>query len=573
MIDLPAICDRHSGEPGFHPQPRQPADAIHNRNTDDTSGFTRSPEPLNDPADVPPGRAQGSEDQPAQPTTVPQDDLFREIFGKSRGSADSGGFDQSDRDIRREPGEPRAGTHDDGEAAPFPMDALPPVLRRVVEGTAMETMLPEALAAAAALATLAASIGAGLQVRVGRFETPANLAMLIALPSGVGKDVVYRYIVRPLVELDRRLRERWESEDKPDLEDALEDARDRLKTAYAARTKADDPDDLDEEIKWIKLQIADIQRHLKRCPKLTLTAPGKIKLGLDMMNQEGEACAILTPEGRDSVFKAGDEGFYCAAISGTRVEDSRMTRQSMRLEQPCLTVLLMAQPDFVTRQLERERMVDSGLLPRFLIYFCTPDLPAIPPDLQVMPDGDAEAWKELIWRTVAAFRMREGEPAVIDAGPEVTGLFREYENENRARRRQGGDMGDIQSFAARWTEQAVTLAVVLHVGLHGGDAADHPLSAETARHAIRISRWFVNRQLEALFMQRNAWLRQRAGVLREKLLTIKSGKATLGELVRAGWSKDEVRKLAERYPSLISIVSKPVSSQGGRPTEYVKAVQ
>jgi len=291
------------------------------------------------------------------------------------------------------------------------------------------------------------------------------------------------------------------------------------------------------------------------------------------MNQEGEACAILTPEGRDSVFKAGDEGFYCAAISGTRVEDSRMTRQSMRLEQPCLTVLLMAQPDFVTRQLERERMVDSGLLPRFLIYFCTPDLPAIPPDLQVMPDGDAEAWKELIWRTVAAFRMREGEPAVIDAGPEVTGLFREYENENRARRRQGGDMGDIQSFAARWTEQAVTLAVVLHVGLHGGDAADHPLSAETARHAIRISRWFVNRQLEALFMQRNAWLRQRAGVLREKLLTIKSGKATLGELVRAGWSKDEVRKLAERYPSLISIVSKPVSSQGGRPTEYVKAVQ
>ena len=72
-------------------------------------------------------------------------------------------------------------------------------------------------------------------------------------------------------------------------------------------------------------------------------------------------------------------------------------------------------------------------------------------------------------------------------------------------------------------------------------------------------------------MHRNAWLRRRAEVLREKLLDIKSGKATLGLLAKAGWSNDEVRKLAARYPSLISIVSKPIGKHGGRPTEYVKA--
>ena len=511
-----------------------------------------------------------AEDQSSHPTTAPPVDLFDEIFGKPRNFGSFGGPRQSDRDTGTEPGEPQA-YYDDGEVPLFPLDALPPVIQRIVKGTAMETLLPEALAAAAALATLAASIGAGLQVRVGRYETAANLAIRIALLSGMGKDDVFRYIVRPLVEVDRRLRRHWETEVKPDLEDALDDAWDRLKIAYAARSRADDPDDLEDEIKWIKLQIADLQRRLKRCPKLTMPAPGKIKLGLDLMNQVGEASAILTPEGRDSVFKVGDEGFYCSAISGTSIEDSRVTRQSMYLERPCLSILLMAQPDFVARQLERERMVDSGLLPRFLIYFCASELRAIPPDQPVMPDGDAEAWKELIWRTVATFRLREIEPVVIKAGAEVNELFRLYENETREKRRQGGDVADVQSFAARWTEQAVKLAVVLHVGLHGAAAADHPLSVETARNAIRIGRWFADRQLEALFMHRNAWLRRRAEVLREKLLDIKSGKATLGLLAKAGWSNDEVRKLAARYPSLISIVSKPIGKHGGRPTEYVKA--
>jgi len=177
----------------------------------------------------------------------------------------------------------------------------------------------------------------------------------------------------------------------------------------------------------------------------------------------------------------------------------------------------------------------------------------------------------LIWRTVAAFRLREGEPVVISAGPEVNRLFLEYENENRAKRAEGGDMADVQSFTARWTEQAVSLAVVLHVGLHGADAAAHQISVETARNAIRIGRWFSERQLEALFMHRNEWLRHRAEKLREKILNIKSGKAKLGELASAGWSNGEVRELARRYPSLISIVSKPIGKQGGRPTEYVKA--
>jgi hypothetical protein len=95
----------------------------------------------------------------------------------------------------------------------------------------------------------------------------------------------------------------------------------------------------------------------------------------------------------------------------------------------------------------------------------------------------------------------------------------------------------------------------------------------TARHAIRIGRWFVNRQLEALALARNGWLRRRAAQLRQRQLDFPEGRTTLGALAKSGWSNDEVRRLAGSCPDLITIERKPAGSQGGRPTEHVKAAR
>ena len=520
----------------------------------------------------------------------------------------------SAHDTDPDAGETHAGCRDDNEVEPFPVDALPPVMRRIVESTAMATQLPPSLAAAAALATLAASMGAGLQVRDGRHTTMANLAILIGLGSGLGKDDVYRYIVRPLVELDSRLRKLWEREVKPRLLERLDEAKRSLRRMRSQRSMGMDV--TAEMIRDCESDIAEIQRQLIRCPKLAMTAPGKIQLGLEMMNQDGEACAILTPEGRDSVFKTGDEGFYSAAFSGSYWEDARVTRESICIERPCLTVLLMAQPDFISRQIEREKMVVSGLMPRFLTLTCSPELPDVPLDPPVIPENgfgvwgrlevfvrefrlrrgqpavveanrDADMhlaaypsvilennvgeWGRLLEEVVRTFRLRRGPPAVIEASRDVDRLFAEYENETRARRRDGGDAVDIQPFAARWTENAVRIAAVLHVGEYGAAGAIVPLSAATARYAIRISRWFVNRQLEALALARNGWLRRRAGELRQKLLNFPESQTTLGILAKAGWTNDEVRMLAKSCPDLITIERRPTGSRGGRPTEHVKA--
>ena len=42
------------------------------------------------------------------------------------------------------------------------------------------------------------------------------------------------------------------------------------------------------------------------------------------------------------------------------------------------------------------------------------------------------------------------------------------------------------------------MSLVLHSGLHGVDAAKHPLAADTAGKAVALARWFADQQLGLL---------------------------------------------------------------------------
>lgn len=64
-------------------------------------------------------------------------------------------------------------------------------------------------------------------------------------------------------------------------------------------------------------------------------------------------------------------------------------------------------------------------------------------------------------------------------------LLRVYHNGNVGRRK--GDLKDVTSFTARWTEQAWRIAVAFHAALHGEKAHEHTLPIEAVRVAITIA--------------------------------------------------------------------------------------
>ena len=66
--------------------------------------------------------------------------------------------------------------------------------------------------------------------------------------------------------------------------------------------------------------------------------------------------------------------------------------------------------------------------------------------------------------------------------------------------RRQDDLADVESFAARWTEQAWRLAVVIHAASHGKQA--HHKQVQCVDSAIEIADWFSEQQLALLAQTR-----------------------------------------------------------------------
>lgn len=85
------------------------------------------------------------------------------------------------------------------KCAPFPILALPPVLREMVCSVADGHGLPVVMPAAIALAMVSAALGKGLRIASGRGrKTMGNLFVLLSAASGSGKSVAMGKLPRSL---------------------------------------------------------------------------------------------------------------------------------------------------------------------------------------------------------------------------------------------------------------------------------------------------------------------------------------------------------------------------------------
>jgi len=102
---------------------------------------------------------------------------------------------------------------------------------------------------------------------------------------------------------------------------------------------------------------------------------------------------------------------------------------------------------------------------------------------------------------------------------------------NRLVDRRNMDLSDVQSYVARWNENAWRIALVLHAAEHGRQAHEVELSEETARRALTIMEWFAQEQLDILAANREEEYRVKVERVRE--LVQRSGHATARDVQRA----------------------------------------
>jgi len=152
-----------------------------------------------------------------------------------------------------------------------------------------------------------------------------------------------------------------------------------------------------------------------------------------------------------------------------------------------------------------------------------------------------------------------------------TPRLQKLQNLQKGVERTRGELRDVVSYAARWTELAWRISVNLHAGEHGAEAHTQKLSPETARRAIEIADWFAAEQLKILKAGRTKRKLARLQKLKELIVRHYNGKATLRDLnIRNGFESGEVHELAVIFPGNLVIEK---LETGGRPSEIVSLCQ
>lgn len=462
----------------------------------------------------------------------------------------------------------------------FPLNHLPLAMRQIAEGVSRSTLAPVSLSAACVLGTISAALGAGLEVATGGGESlRGNLFIMAAAESGTGKSRAFNSVVGPLKEFEKDLVLSWNDNVKPSLTAELSVLEGELsmreKSAKSGKAELD-RDSLIREIARLNKAIDAVKKKLVE-PRMIVSDATKEALTIKLAHGKNEALASMNGEARGCIDvlcgrynSMTDEGIYLAGYTGDPLTIDRVNREQVLLQGPCLSVLWFFQPDKIDQLMGTEALTASGLMPRCLLFNSRARPQEEPVNRHPIQKMVSEIWHTLVFKLAENYHQRDL-PVTIQPAPEAAELFRELNNKTVQRRRDG-DLTDINAYAARWTENAWRIALVLHAGTHRESASNQLLSAETAQSAIHVMNWFADQQLEVLSGAREQKRQQRFG----ELLQILEGKpgmtCTLRDLHRRhNFDRPEVELIVKNHSDQLTI-ERTQHPGGGRPSEVLRLV-
>lgn len=435
----------------------------------------------------------------------------------------------------------------------------------MVEEVSRAHLAPGSLAAACTLGTVSAALGAGLELETEGGQTVrGNLFIGAVAPSGVGKGVASNAITAPFRNFENNLVAGWKTNVRPALAaraEVLGMNIKALKKRIAANKAMTNGDDDIAEMTRLKAALENVQLELVE-PCLVTADATKEALALLLSRGKHEAVASICSEARGCLDvlcgrynDMTDESIYTSSWSGDPYTIHRKCSPPVHLTRPCLTLLWLFQPDKLAMLLRNGAMTSSGLLARFLMLNTHAQPQLETGDRGVIDQAVEQAWGKLITDLATYFHQAD-RPFKICPTPVIKTLFREYKNSIIVRRRSGGDLADVNEYAARWCENAWRLTLVLHAAEHGQNASEQAVSDTTANKAITLMNWFAAQQLQILSAGREEKKSERMFALTDILEKQTNRSCTLRDLQRRhGFEAAEVMSLAKEHPNKLVVES------------------
>lgn len=253
---------------------------------------------------------------------------------------------------------------------PFPVDALPPVIREYVLAVAESTQTPVDMSASAALAVLALCQQGKYRI-AGKedWREPLNLFVVIVAEPSERKSAVINFMTRPV--------NLYEAEYNQQHAGALERSR-MEKRILEKQQRA-----LEDQVLKGKAHMEDLQDIAMQVANFKELSP--LRLYVDdvttekltsILSDNGGTAAVVSAEG--GIFDMLS-GIYTKNVnidvmlkghSGDCIRVDRIGRNSESIMNPALTVLLAVQPSVLSGMMQNGTFRGRGLTARFM--YCMP---------------------------------------------------------------------------------------------------------------------------------------------------------------------------------------------------------
>jgi hypothetical protein len=384
---------------------------------------------------------------------------------------------------------------------PFPLDALPPVLRTFASELAVETQTPVDMAAMLALANASASIAGKVEVRVrGNWRETTNIYTVNALGVGERKTAAHDMAKEPLEEVEKQLIRDSEST-ITEKETERKILAKRVTTLEDAAAKEDDATERQRLIKAAQEAakerdacVVPIKPKLIAMGNTTPEAIGKILVAqggrLFLSSDEGELFQMLAGRyGNGENFE-----ILLNAHTGATIRIERVGRSEIA-ERATLTIALTVQPAVLREFSKNPSFRDKGLTARFLYSMPISLVGGRDLNPEQMSDGTRQAYAERI-KKLAALTHDEDEhkkpiPKIVELTCDALGCLDAFRAEIEPQLGEGGALRPIGDWANKLAGVVVRIAAILHYAEAPAPHTILQIPALAIERAIKIARYLI----------------------------------------------------------------------------------
>lgn len=382
---------------------------------------------------------------------------------------------------------------------PFPLEALPWVLRDMAQGISLSRKVPAAMSATAILAAVGMAIGRNVYFkRKNGFIGRANLYALVFAARGERKSVTFRPALYPFYS--------WMKKKDSEYKQKIKEYRRNAGLMQNLEAVMSKPGLKENKRKEFERELETIEQKIGEMPRNPWfladdTTPEAL---FKLMSETGGIAGIFNDDARlvvkmllGNVYSNSGESredFLLRPYDGEQpLIRRRVGTGDDHIDRPCIGMLLMLQTDFLKKIGTSVSFFDSGLASRCL--FCYPESWVGKRDENgnlLRADDDYEIPQETEMRyNVLIYDLLEraynsDQPYYYTLSREALEEWRKFYHEIEAESRPGGKFAGMQDFAIRYPTSLLRLALLLAVVGGGED-----ISVENMCNAIKLMHYFM----------------------------------------------------------------------------------